>query len=572
MSMVATPHEGPTAGEPAAPHFQQRLGLFDSTMLVAGAMIGSGIFIVSAEISRDVGTSGWLLAVWLLTGVMTVIGALSYAELAAMMPHAGGQYVYLREAYSPLWGFLYGWTLFLVIQTGTIAAVAVAFSKFLGVFIPALGMKEEAGGMVLLKVAVAGQSVNLMAGHVVGALLILSLTLLNCRGVEQGKWVQNIFTVAKVLALLLLIVLGLTIASSPEAIRMNTADWWAGITGQESVARVQALAPASWRATFTEAPVGIAVAVLMVVGGSLTGSLFSADAWNNVTFTAGEVRNPRRNLPLSLALGTGMVIVLYLLANVAYLAALPVRGKPALDAEVHYREKRAAAFEAAGNLGAAQAERHQLDTLLARADTFDRGIAHAADERVGTAIMELVSPRFGAQLMAVAIMISTFGCLNGLILMGARLYYAMARDGLFFQGVGRLNARGVPAAGLLLQGAWAVLLTFSGTYSQLLDYIMFAALVFYALTVIGLFVLRRKRPDAERPYKAFGYPFIPALYVVLCTVVMIDLLIVKPVYTWRGLIIVLTGFPVYFLWRWIGRRARSGEIRNPKLEIRNNLQ
>jgi APA family basic amino acid/polyamine antiporter len=557
MTTVATPHEGPTTGEPAPPQFQQRLGLFDSTMLVAGSMIGSGIFIVSAEISRDVGAPGWLLAVWVLTGIMTVIGALSYAELAAMMPQAGGQYVYLREAYSPLWGFLYGWTLFLVIQTGTIAAVAVAFSKFLGVFVPAFGMKEEAGGLVLLKLSVAGQTISLMAGHLMGAGLILGLTLLNCLGVEQGKWVQNVFTVAKTLALVLLIVLGLAIARDPEAIRVNTAKVWEGIMDRGAFTQVLHRPPPEWRKTLEEFPGWYALAILMVVGGALTGSLFSADAWNNVTFTAGEVKNPRRNLPLSLALGTGLVIVLYLLANVAYLGALRLRGDPGLDESVQVREERAAALEAAGRKEDAQTLRHEADGLIARASTSDRGIAHAQDDRVGTAVMELVSPRFGAQFMAIAIMISTFGCLNGIILMGARLYYAMARDGLFFQGVGRLNRRGVPAVGLLLQGAWAILLTFSGTYSQLLDYIMFAALVFYALTVIGLFVLRRRRPDAERPYRAFGYPVIPALYVLLCSAVMIDLLVVKPVYTWRGLIIVLTGFPVYFLWRWLGSRSRE---------------
>ncbi len=521
MSIVATPHEGPTAGEPAPPQFQQRLGLFDSTMLVAGAMIGSGIFIVSAEISRDVGSSGWLLAVWALTGVMTIIGALSYAELAAMMPHAGGQYVYLREAYSPLWGFLYGWTLFLVIQTGTIAAVGVSFAKFLGVLVPQLGTQEAAGAWVLFRFNPGGPghfAFTITAGQFVAVAVIAVLTALNCLGVQQGKWVQNVFTVTKTLALILLIVLGFWVARNAEAIAFNLRDTWGGITGTSrfhEVARNPVLTALGFS---DQIPTAHGLVILMIVGGAMVGSLFSADAWNNVTFTAGEVRNPRRNLPLSLALGTGTVILLYLLANVAYLTALPVLGQ------------------------------ENAPTVLGR------GIAHAQDDRVATALMERVWPALGPSIMAVAIMVSTFGCANGLILMGARLYYAMARDGLFFQSVGRLNRHAVPAAGLILQGIWAALLTFSGTYSQLLDYVIFAALLFYVLTVVGLFVLRRTRPAAERPYRAFGYPIIPAIYVFLCAAIMLDLLIVKPVYTWPGLIIVLTGIPVYFFWRGVSRR------------------
>lgn len=497
-------------------HFQRRLGLFDSTMLVAGAMIGSGIFIVSAEIARDLGSAGWLLAVWIVTGIMTIAGALSYAELAAMMPHAGGQYVYLREAYSPFWGFLYGWTLFLVIQTGTIAAVGVSFAKFLGVLAPELGTNH-----VLLSIPYQlpwmehSEAFTISAGQCVAVVVVAFLTGLNCLGVREGKWTQNIFTVAKTLALAALIVLGLTVAVNPRAIEANTADLWAGATETDRFftisERIQKVVP-----------IGGLLVVLMVAGGSMVGSLFSADAWNNVTFTAGEVKNPRRNLPLSLAMGTGLVIVLYILANVAYLAVLPVEGNTTATT------------------------------------TFERGISHAQDDRVATALMEEVSPRleldritpnFGPAFMAVAIMISTFGCANGLILAGARLYYAMARDGLFFQSVGRLSARGVPAIGLLLQGIWTALLTFSGSYSQLLDYVIFANLLFYVLTVTGLFVLRRKRPDAERPYRAFAYPVLPAIYVGLCAVIMLDLLVVKPLYTWPGLIIVLTGIPVYFLWR-----------------------
>ena len=505
-------------GEPTSSGFQRRLGLFDATMLVAGSMIGSGIFIVSADIARDVGSSGWLLAVWVLSGVMTLMGALSYAELAALMPHAGGQYVYLREAYSPLWGFLYGWTCFLVIQTGFIAAVSVAFAKFLGVLVRALGTDQVLWGVGGLGIQIKAQlpwmdepltffkrdQFTISSGQLVAVCVVLVLTLVNLRGVHTGKWVQNIFTVAKTLGLAALIVLGLTVAVNPEAVSRNLADLWDGIWTTPQFAQVHKIVPAP------------ALAALMVMGGAMVGALFSSDAWNNVTFTAGEIRNPRRNLPLSLALGTGMVVVLYLLANVAYLATLPVQGT-------------------AGS-----------------ATALERGIAHARDDRVGTALLEEVSPQLGVPMMAVIIMISTFGCVNGIVLTSARLFYAMARDGLFFQAVGRLNERGVPAAGLVLQAAWAIVLIFSGTYSELLDYIIFAALMFYALTVSGVFVLRRKLPDAERPYRAFGYPVVPALYVGLCTLIMFDLLIVKPIYTWPGLILVLAGIPVYFLWR---RRA-----------------
>jgi basic amino acid/polyamine antiporter, APA family len=483
-----------------AAEFQQRIGLFDATMLVAGAMIGSGIFIVSADIVRDVGTSGWLLTVWAIAGLITVIGALSYAELAAMMPQAGGQYVYLREAYGPLWGFLYGWTLFLVIQTGTIAAVAVAFAKFLGVLVPQLGTDYY-----LLTVG----EFKISAGQLVAAGTIGLLTLVNCLGVTAGTWIQNVFTVAKTLALVLLIVVGLTIAADAAIVRANWQDVWSGIEQTPRFLAVQRLVP-----------LGTLLPALMVVGGAMVGALFSADAWHNVTFTAGETKYPQRNLPLSMILGTGLVISLYLLANAAYLCALPIDG-----------------FEGGGPV-------------------VQRGISHAKDDRVGTAVLEKVSPKYGAPAMAIAIMVSTFGCLNGLILMGPRLYYAMARDGLFFQAAGRLNKQGVPAAGLVMQGAWSLLLVFSGTYGQLLDYVIFAALLFYAMTVVGLFVLRVRRPDAKRPYRALGYPWLPALYVILCSLVMLDLLIVKPLFTWPGLGIVLTGIPVYLFWR--GKRMAIG--------------
>jgi basic amino acid/polyamine antiporter, APA family len=503
MSESAVPRES-SAG------FQQKLGLFDATMLVAGSMIGSGIFIVSADISRDVGSPGWLLFIWILTGVLTMIGALSYAELASMMPHAGGQYVFLREAYGPLWGFLYGWTLFLVIQTGFIAAVSIAFAKFLGVFWSDIGEDEilwsnkdifipelklsipwMTESMTFFKPKILG----ITSGHLVAVCVTLFLTIVNTLGVEHGRLVQNIFTVAKGLGLALLIILGLTLAADSAAIQQNTADIWGGLTETKSFAAVAKFVP--WTP----------LAAVLLLSGAMVGSLFSADAWNNVTFIASEVKNPQRTLPWGLVLGTGIVILLYVLANIAYLAALPMHG----------------------------------------------GIDHAEEDRVGTAVLERVSPYLGVRVMAVIIMISTFGCVNGLTLMGARLYYAMARDGLFFQSVGTLSSRGVPRAGLWLQCGWSIVLIFSGSYNDLLDYIIFAALMFYILTVSAVFVLRYKKPAAPRPYKAWGYPVVPALYIALCAVIMLSLLVVKPVYSWPSFIIVLMGIPVYYLWRIVNR-------------------
>lgn len=493
---------------------RQHLGLFDATMIVAGSMIGSGIFIVSASIARDVGSAGWLLLTWGLAGFITILGALSYAELAAMMPQAGGQYVYLREAYSPMWGFFFGWTSFLVIQTGFIAAVSVAFAKFLGVLVPALGTDQILWETPLqLDLAVQlpwmdepvsffrRERFQISAGQFVALGVVLVLTAINCLGVRAGKAIQNIFTVTKMTALGLLIAVGCTIAFDPRAAQDNFAAPWTGLAEGDAFAQASKLAPWGF------------LAGAMVIGGAMVGALFSADAWNNVTFTAGETRHPQRNLPLSLALGTGLVIALYLLANIAYLAALPLQGSP-------------------------QA-----------ATPFERGIAFARDDRVGTAILEQVSPRLGVRLMAVAIMISTFGCVNGIILTAARLFYAMARDGLFFQSVGQLSGNGVPRVALVLQAAWSVVLIFSGTYGDLLDYVIFATLFFYVLTVAGVFVLRRTWPHAPRPYRALGYPVVPALYIVLCTLIMVDLLIVKPVYSWPSFLIILSGLPVYFLWR-----------------------
>jgi len=541
MTTSATESAGQTPAP--APAFQQRLGLFDSTMLIMGTMIGSGIFATSVAIAQDVGSSGWLMAVWGLAGVMTIIGALSYAELAAMMPHAGGQYVYLREQYNPLCGFLYGWTCFLVIQTGSIAAVAVVFASYLGVLVPWLGSDYIL--FEFFPVDGPFSRFNLTSGKLVAVAVICFLTLLNCRGVQEGKIVQNVFTVAKTLALVALIIVGLTLAANSVAIQLNSQNVWDGIYTTNR-----------YKETSQSLQSGGLLIALMVAGGAMVGSLFSADAWNNITFTAGEIRNPRRNLPLSLALGTGSVILLYMLANAAYLTSLPVRGTPELEQRVREYDQKIAALRARENGNAVEAMTAEREAFLNGSSTLDRGIAHARDRRLGAAVMDLWSPGLGAPLMAIAIMISTFGCVNGMILMGARLYYVMANDNLFFHKVGMLNSRGVPQMGLITQGLWSVLLVFSGSYDDLLDFVIFAVLVFYVLTVTGLFILRRTRPDAERPYKAFGYPVLPALYVFLCAAIMLDLLIVKPIYTWPGLAIVVSGIPVYYIWRYVDLKRR----------------
>jgi APA family basic amino acid/polyamine antiporter len=475
--------------------FTRGLGLFDSTMVVVGSMIGSGIFIVSADMARLVGSPGWLLLAWVLTGVLTILAALSYGELAAMMPRAGGQYVYLREAFSPMWGFLYGWTLFLVIQTGTIAAVAVAFARFLGILWP--GISESRYLVAPIHVS-EGYALSLSTAQLVGLLLIALLTWTNTRGLQYGKVVQNVFTTSKTGALVALIVIGIALGWNAGAVSENFGDLWTPRGTGEIV-------PGLTAAT----AVGLFVAVCV----SQIGSLFSSDAWNNITFTAGEVQDPRRNIPLTLALGTTIVIALYLLANVAYLVTLP--------------------FSA---------------------------IQSAPADRVGTATLETIWPGLGAVLMAVGIMISTFGCNNGLILAGARAYYAMARDGLFFAGAGRLNDAKVPAWGLLVQGIWAALLVLPRTYNpatgaygnlygNLLDYVISAALIFYILTIAGIFRLRVTRPDAPRPYKAFGYPMVPAIYILGATTILVVLFAYRPATTWPGLVIVLLGLPVYFAWR-----------------------
>jgi len=482
-----------TTAAPAEGHaFKRELRLFDCTMIVVGSMIGSGIFIVSADIARTVGSPGYLLLVWLITGAVTVTAALSYGELAGMMPHAGGQYVYLREAYNPLIGFLYGWTLFLVIQTGTIAAVAVAFAKFTAVIIPGLSETN-----VLLSIA----GLNVTASQIVAILSIIVLTAVNVRGIRTGKMVQNSFTITKALALLSLILIGIFIGRNATAITANFSHLWEASWTRVANSAVASVEPLSGLMLFA------------AIGVAMVGSLFSSDAWNNITFTAGEVVNPKRNIPLSLFLGTMTVTVLYVLGNIAYLLILPLTGNA--DA----------------------------------GDVVGRGIQFAVSDRVATAATWMIFGEAAAVIMAALIMISTFGCNNGLILAGARVYYAMANDGLFFKKTGTLNSKGVPAVALVVQAVWASLLCLSGTYSDLLDYVIFAVLIFYILTVIGIFILRKKRPDAERPYKAFGYPVLPALYILAAAAISVDLLIFKPAYTWPGMVIVLLGIPIYVLWK-----------------------
>ena len=469
------------------------INLTAAVALVVGSMIGSGIFIVPADIARQVGAPGLLIVVWAVTGLLTVMGALTQGELAAMYPKAGGQYVFLREGLSPLWGFLYGWTLFLVIQTGTIAAVGVAFARFLSVLWPAispdvflsLGRVPSLGDLLftllgrppatpqVIEIGVSWQ-------RIVGIGTVLLLTWVNVQGVRTGAWIQTVLTGAKVIALGGLILLGLTVGRQVEAVSRNFGDFWGG----------QAFG----------------LALLPVIGAAMVGSLFSSDAWNNVTFAAAEVRNPRRNLPLALVAGTLLVTVFYVMANVSYISVLSIEE-----------------------------------------------IQHAAQDRVGTAAAQVIFGDAGLTVMAVAILISTFGCNNGLILSGARVYYAMARDGLFFRTVGLVDPKHhTPKVALWVQALWTSLLALSGTYGQLLDYVIFAAVLFYFLTAIALFRLRHLKPDIERPYRTLGYPWMPAIYVLLTGAVMVNLLFMKPLYTWPGLLIVVIGIPVYFVWKRYG--------------------
>jgi APA family basic amino acid/polyamine antiporter len=465
--------------------------LTDATMLVSGSMIGSGIFIVSADIGRTVGSPFWLLMAWIVAGVVTILGALAYGELAAMYPRAGGQYVFLRESLGHLTGFLYGWTLFVVIQTGTIAAVAVAFGRFLGVLWPDI-TPDRFGWFPQLDLNTPGGPIQLGLSpqRLIALVTIWILTWINLRGVKEGKIVQTTLTVVKTGALAALILLGLTIGRNPQAIAAN-------------------FSPGNFNS------VAFSGALMIAFGSALVGSLFSSDAWNNVTFAAAEVREPQRNLPRALIYGTGLVSLLYILANVAYLNVLPLHG------------------------------------VKDGATVPERGIMFATQDRVASAVAETIFGAAGATIMAAAILISTFGCNNGLILSGARVYYAMARDRLFFRRAGNLNRNSVPAFALIAQSIWTSLLCLTGTYGQLLDYVIFAALIFYVLTTLGLFRLRKIRPDAERPYRALGYPVLPGLYIILAASIAIILLIADKTraQALSGLVIVLIGVPVYFLWR-----------------------
>ncbi|HSR37657.1 MAG TPA: amino acid permease [Phnomibacter sp.] len=466
-------------------HFKQSLGLMDGTLIVIGSMIGSGIFIVSADITRNVGSAGWLIAVWLITGFMTLTAALSYGELSGMFPKAGGQYVYLKEAYNPLMGFLYGWSFFAVIQTATIAAVGVAFSKFLAYLVPQLGNNYFLFDAGITKV---------YSGQLVAIAIIFLLTYINSKGVKEGKWIQTIFTTAKLLALFGLIVLGFLLAKE----NFWAENWNSGFNSMQDLGQKDAdgtLIPTSW--------VGISGGALMgAIASAMVGSIFSSDSWNNVTFIAGEMKNPKRNIGLSLFLGTLIVTIIYVSANLMYLYVVPLNE-----------------------------------------------LAFPVDDRVAVAAANRIFPSFGTILVAVLIMISTFGCNNGLIMAGARVYYTMAKDGLFFKQAATLNKNAVPQWALWAQFIVASVLCLSGRYGDLLDMISFVVVLFYVLTIIGIFILRKKAPDHERPYKAFGYPVLPIVYIVLGISFCTLLLLYKPAYTWPGFIIVAIGIPLYFVAR-----------------------
>lgn len=472
--------------------FRRRLGLYDAIMVVAGSMIGSAIYIVSADMSRQLGSAGWLLVSWIVAGLLTIAGALCYGELASMMPKAGGQYVYLKEAFSPLVGFLYGWSLFLVIQTGTVAAVAVGFARFFGVLWPRI---SETNYIVPPLHLGSRYAISLSTAQLVGLMIIILLTWANTRGLEYGKAIQNTFTVSKLFGLFGIIIVGLFFGANRSTLHVNFGDMWTP-RGYSS------LAPGLSAAT------GFGVFVALCL--SQTGSLFAADAWNNITFTAGEVKNPRKNIPLSLSLGTLSVIGLYLLVNLAYLFTLPLAS-----------------------------------------------IQHAASDRVATAMFQVVFPGVGVKLMAIAIMISTFGCINGMLMAGSRAYYAMARDGLFFRRVNNLNKAQVPGRALWMQGMWAALLVLPRTYdsrtgaygslySNLLDYVVSAVLIFYILTIVGVFRLRKIRPSAERPYRTVGYPVVPAVYILGAATILFVLFRFRTATTLPGLLIILSGVPIFW--------------------------
>ncbi|MCK9399809.1 MAG: amino acid permease [Bacteroidales bacterium] len=467
--------------------FKKSLNLFDSAAITMGSMIGSGIFIVSADIARNVGSPGWLLVVWAITLVMTVLAAVSYGELASMLPHAGGIYVYLREAYSPLFGFLYGWTFFLVIQCGTIAAVAMAFAKFTGVLLPVISEHNTVLDLGFFKF----NSTQLLA-----IIMILVLTWINTRGIKEGKRVQNIFTYSKVLILLAFIVIGIYVAKATQLNIFHSPDFWDAARVEDGV----------------QIPVK-GFSLLIAVGMAMVGSLFAADAWYNITYTSDEVINPKKTIARSLFIGSLTVCLIYFLVNVVYIIALPVRGIPE------------------------------------GATVLERGIQFASEDRVATAAIYGIFGKNTELLMAVVVVISTFGCNNGIILAGARVTFAMAKDRLFFKRTGELSSKGVPAFALWIQAGWATILCLTGSYSQLLDYVIFAALIFYVLVIFSVFVLRKKHPEWERPYKAFGFPVFPIIYIAACLLIIIILLVYKPLFTWPGLVIVLSGVPVYYLWK-----------------------
>lgn len=459
--------------------FKPSLGLLDATMIVAGSMIGSGIFIVSADIVRHVGSPGWLIAVWAITGFMTLSAALSYGELSGMFPKAGGQYVYLKEAYNPLIGFLYGWSFFSVIQTGTIAAVGVAFAKFAGYFIPSLNMVDE---NVLLNLGF----VKIYPAQLLAIFLVILLTYINTKGIREGKLIQTTFTVSKLLALFGLIVCGFLFVD----LNHWSDNWSKGFISQSAI--IDANGNITWNA------IG-GITLLGAIAASMTGSIFSSDAWNNVTFIAGEIKNPKRNIGLSLFLGTLLVTLIYVATNLMYLYVIP----------------------------------------------FDK-IAQPEEDRLAVAAASIIFGAAGRSIIAILIMVSTFGCLNGLVLAGARVYYTMAQDGLFFKKAGVLNQNAVPQWALWSQAVVGSILCLSGKYGQLLDMVSFVVVIFYVLTIIGIFILRRKRPDVERPYKAFGYPLLPLVYIAMGLTFCGLLIVFKPEYTWPGLIITLLGIPLYF--------------------------
>lgn len=477
---------------------KKKLTLTDAILIVSGSMIGSGIFIVSADMARTVGGSGWLLLLWVISGVITVLAALSYGELAGMFPHAGGQYVYLKEAYNPLVGFTYGWALFLVVQSGTIAAVAVAFAKFTAVLLPVFSEKNILLNIGWLKIS---------AAQLLGIFSIFLLTVINSKGIHYGKIIVRIFSSAKIIALFGIILLGLFFFRNAHVWALNFADPWR----QESLIK-DAAGHWNWQ-------VLSGFGLITALGTALVGSLFSSDAWNNITFISGDIDNPKRNIPLSLFAGTLIVTVLYLLANMAYLSLLPLAGNP-------------------------------NGTSI-----MEQGIQFAANDRVGTAAATMIFGGVATVIMAVLIMVSTFSCNNGIVLSSVRVYQAMAKDGLFFDKMQYDNANGVPGFALWIQFIWASLLCLSGRYGDLLDYVMFAVMLFYILTIAGIFVLRRSRPDAERPYKAFGYPLIPVIYIIFAALFCLNLLYTRPANSIPGLIIVLLGVPVYFIWRAVKKQT-----------------